>query len=228
MERQKIFWVVLSVSVFVVIVLVVGVLLLRQKSSTTAPVTVSPLSGTGTQVYEYQSPPTSPAAQGAQPSGSGTAQTGQKPGDQQTMHFYIGEGDGQNAQPAQTSPTTTTPAVKPVAPAPQASPARTAIRPATSAPAAVKKPQKGIDFWIQTGSYKSQGKAEELVTLLEGKGLTGRVFSYTSKTDTYYRVRIGPYPNKGDAEKFLAEVKQVQGLETSFIAQVTVTRPATN
>ena len=30
MDRQKIFWVVLSVSVFVVVVLVVGVLLLRQ------------------------------------------------------------------------------------------------------------------------------------------------------------------------------------------------------
>ncbi len=224
MERQKIFWVVLSVSVFVVIVLVVGVLLLRQKSSTAAPVTVSPISGTGTQVYEYQNPPTAPGAQGAQPSSSGSSQTSQKPGDQQTMHFYIGEGDGQNGQPAATSPAASTPA----ATAPQASPARTAVRPSTPAPATVKKPRKGIDFWIQTGSYKSQGKAEELVTLLESKGLTGRVFSYTSKTDTYYRVRIGPYPNKGDAEKFLAEVKHVQGLETSYIAQVTVTRPATN
>ena len=222
MERQKIFWVVLSVSVFVVVVLVVGVLLLRQRSGTEAPVTVSPLSGTGTQIYEYQRP----AAPGGIQAGSGT---GQNPADQQTMHFYIGEGEGQTPQPgATTTPAATPQTVKPVAQTPPASQSRTAAKPTAAVPATAKKPRKGIDFWIQTGSYKSQGKAEDLVTLLGSKGLNGRVFSYTSKTDTYYRVRIGPYLNKGDAEKFLAIVKQVQGLETSFIAQVTVTRPPVN
>ena len=60
MDRQKIFWVVLSVSVFVVVVLVVGVLLLRQKpvaaAVSAAPGTVSPLSDPGTQIYEYAQP----------------------------------------------------------------------------------------------------------------------------------------------------------------------------
>jgi cell division septation protein DedD len=258
MERQKIFWVVLSVSVFVVVVLVVGVLLLRQRSSTEAPVTVSPLSGTETQIYEFQRPaapggissgtqqgaagttaatPSAPGGVGgiqpatpSAPGGVGGIQPGtsQKPGDQQTMHFYIGEGEGQ----APRAGTTPTPAaspstVKPATQTPQATQSRTAARP-TPAAAASKRPRKGIDFWIQTGSYKNQGKAEELVTLLGGKGLNGRVFSYTSKADTFYRVRIGPYTNKGDAEKFLAIVKQVQGLEASYIAQVTVTRSPVN
>jgi cell division septation protein DedD len=226
MERQKIFWVVLSVSVFVVIVLVVGVLLLRQRSSTAAPVTVSPLSGTGTQIYEYQHPTAAPSG-GQTPGTSGTAQgTAQPPGDQQTMHFYIGEGQGQTPQsaaPSTAAPSTTPPATE----TPKATTPRTAARPATASSAA-KKPQKGIDYWIQTGSYKSQGKAEELVTLLDGKGLNGRVFSYTLKADTYYRVRIGPYANKGEAEKFLGIVKRLQGLEASYIAQVTVTRQPAN
>jgi cell division septation protein DedD len=234
MERQKIFWVVLSVSVFVVVVLVVGVLLLRQRSSTAAPVTVSALSGAGTQIYEYQKPAAPGGAQlqssnGAQPAAgtsSGGQGTGEKPGDQQTMHFYIGEGQVPQAGTT-TQPASTPSSAKPATQAPQtAQPQRTAAKPATLA--AAKKPLKGIDYWIQTGSYRSQGKAEDLVSLLDGKGLNGRIFSYKSKADTYFRVRIGPYANKGDAEKFLAIVKRVQGLEASYIAQVTVSRPATN
>jgi cell division protein FtsN len=77
-----------------------------------------------------------------------------------------------------------------------------------------------VDFWIQTGSYKSQSKAEELVALLAEKGLSGRVFSFDSKSETYYRVRIGPYANPGEADKFLAIVKQIQGLESSYVSQV--------
>ena len=45
MDKQKIFWVVLSVSIFVVIVLVAGVLLLKQRpvsAVATGPGTVSP------------------------------------------------------------------------------------------------------------------------------------------------------------------------------------------
>jgi cell division protein FtsN len=77
-----------------------------------------------------------------------------------------------------------------------------------------------VDYWIQTGAYKSQSKAEELVATLADKGLTGKVFSYDAKGGTYYRVRIGPYSNHGEADKFLSIVKQIQGLESSYVAQV--------
>src|SRR5208337_4042453 len=94
MEKQKVFWVVLSVSVFVVVVLVAGVLLLRQQPSTAPRATVSPMNGTGTQLYEYQrEAPQTPPASGPQ---AGTPPAG----DQQTMHFYIGEG----ASPKPSSP----------------------------------------------------------------------------------------------------------------------------
>src|SRR5271157_4768173 len=92
MEKQKVFWVVLSVSVFVVVVLVVGVLLLRQHTSSSPRATVTPMTDTGTQVYEYQrEAPQAPA---------GSAPTSGNPpaGDQQTMHFYIGEGGAQTPQ----------------------------------------------------------------------------------------------------------------------------------
>jgi len=166
----------------------------------------------------------------------GAGQTGgaQKPGDTQTMHFYIGEGGETTAAGQGTRPFATTPPVaaqtgpeKPVIPAAQAG-TRAASVPQKAAsitpPAQPRKAQRSLDYWIQTGSYKSQGKAEELATLLEGKGLNGRVFSYAAKGATYFRVRIGPYGNKGEAEKFLSIVKQIQGLDSSYISQAKAAR----
>ncbi|HEY9595659.1 MAG TPA: SPOR domain-containing protein [Spirochaetia bacterium] len=229
MERQRIFWVVLAVSVFVVIVLVAGVLLLRQHPATAASApSVSTLSGNGTQVYEYQKEPV--------PGSTTTGTTTGKPSDQQTLHFYIGEGGGPAGQqsPAQaapsqppatpeTAPSTIAPDTAPppqtVAPAPKQTVAAAPKAPAAKAPQ-TRPAQRTNQYWIQTGSYKSQTKAEDLVAMLAGKGLTGRLFSTTANNDTFYRVRIGPYASKAEAEKFLGIVKQLQGLEASFISMV--------
>jgi cell division protein FtsN len=81
-----------------------------------------------------------------------------------------------------------------------------------------------VEYWIQTGSYKSQTKAEDLAKLLSSKGLPGRVLSFSLNTDTFFRVRIGPYTNKDEAGKFLSIVKQIQGLESSYISSVSATR----
>jgi cell division protein FtsN len=190
----------------------VGVLLLRQKPAalgTAAPGAVTPLSDPGPQLYEY----TRPEAPGA--AGSGETET---------MHFVIG--DTGDSAPASAPAATPAPQVEqpaapaataksaPAVPAAQKAPAATPAA-ATAAPA-----PKGPEYWIQTGSYRSQTRAEELATMLEGKGLAGRVFSYASGADTYYRVRVGPYGNKGEAEKFLATVRRIQGLESSYISMV--------
>jgi cell division protein FtsN len=225
MEKQKVFWVVLSVSVFVVVVLIVGVLLLRQHPASAPRATVSPMNETGTQVYEYQrEAPQTPPATGPQ--------------DQQTMHFYIGEGGAQAPQTPGTGPAAATPPAGSAPPAPLASSSASpaahpqstpVVKPRTTKPSVqARAPRKTADYWIQTGSYKSQSKAEELVTLLQGKGLGSRLFSYTSNGDTYYRVRVGPYSNKGEAGKFLELVKQVQGLESSFVSMVPAAKSAVN
>ena len=66
------------------------------------------------------------------------------------------------------------------------------------------------------------------MNLLQGKGLGSRMFSWTSKGATFYRVRVGPYTNKGEADKFLALVQQVQGLEASYVSMVPSTRTSVN
>ena len=235
MEKQKIFWVVLSVSVFVVIVLIVGVYLLRQKPQAAAAPSgaVNPVTGPGPQIFEYSQPQSQTGAE-------------QKPGETQTMHFYIGEGAERppanvpqtqgpppetgvtGAQPAPPSaqPQPVTPAVPSVRPpAVTPRPLVTAALPRAAHPFAktIIKPHEAhreVNFWIQAGSYKSQSAAEELITALAAKGLAGKVFSYDVHGGTYYRVRIGPYTNHGEADKFLSIVKQIQGLETSYVSEV--------
>ncbi len=245
MERQRIFWVVLTVSIFVVIVLVAGVYLLRQKpqAAVAPPGTITPITGPAPQTYEY----TREKTQGQ----TGTT-TGQPPGEPQTMHFYIGEGvekpptPPQPVQPEKLAVPPAPPAPQPQpqpqvqaqaqvqprqpakavqAPVPAARPKALVAAPRRAAPfarAAVRpRPSRPeVDYWIQTGSYKSQSKAEELVSTLADKGLAGKVFSFDAAGATFYRVRIGPYTNHGEADKFLSIVKQIQGLETSFISQV--------
>ncbi len=205
MEKQKIFWVILSVSVFVVVVLVVGVFLLRQKPATVA---VEPANS----VHTFSDPGTSPY------------EFGREPGGPEVLNLVIGgesgtSGAGQQApesQPPVASTQPATPAAQPQVPAP-------AAKPAATKPAAAATPKPAaptLQYWIQTGSYKSQTRAEDLAQNLSDKGLAGRVFSYASGSDTYYRVRVGPYANQKEAEKFLATVKQIQGLEASYISQV--------
>jgi len=221
MEKQKVFWVVLSVSVFVVVVLIVGVLLLQQRPSSVPRAAVSPVNDTGTQVYEYQRE----APQAESPPA----------GDQQTMHFYIGEGGAQSPQaPGAAAPSAGTApsagSAQQLSAAPAARPQSASIaKPRSTKPSVpARAPRKTADYWIQTGSYKSQSRAEELVALLESKGLGSRVFSYAAKGDTFYRVRVGPYSNKGEADKFLALVKQVQGLESSYISMIPAGKSSVN
>jgi len=235
MEKQKIFWVILSVTVFVVVVLVAGLFLLKHDSSGMAaspraaePAAAAPSGGTATPygLYEFGRDAT-------------TAE-----GDTEVLRFVIG---GDAASPAAGAATGTAAAAEPAAEpaavaaapskaatpsaataatpsAPAAKPAATAAKPAAAAAAKPAAASGASQYWIQTGSYRSQTRAEELSRSLAASGLPGRVFSYLKESETYFRVRIGPYTNKQEAEKFLAIVRRMQGLEASYISLVPGTR----
>jgi septal ring-binding cell division protein DamX len=239
MEKQKIFWVILSVTVFVVVVLVVGVFLLKKEPTAVAASPTTPSTTAGAGIYEFG------------------RDAGAAEGDTEVLRFVIG-GDGTadgiatdgtatgaadvdsaaavGTEPPATvaAPTSTTtasavPAAKPAATA--AKPAASTAKPAAAATAkpsssSSAKPSATVQFWIQTGSYKSQTRAEELSQALAAKGLAGRVFSFSQADATWFRVRIGPYANRQEAEKFLAIVRKIQGLEASFISQVSGSRSA--
>lgn len=65
-------------------------------------------------------------------------------------------------------------------------------------------------YWIQVGSFKTSAKAQATVDALKEKGLSSRVVLKNIDGDNWYRVRIGIYENKEEAQKFCNEVKKIK------------------
>jgi DedD protein len=115
-------------------------------------------------------------------------------------------------------------AVKPAA----AQPARQTSTPAqqtsapvrqTSAPpkAPIPAGQTRNNFWVQAGSYSTRDRADNVKKNLDGKGITAIITNQEIDGRTYYRVRLGPYTSKNEAEYWLVAVKSIDGFEGSQV-----------
>jgi cell division protein FtsN len=85
----------------------------------------------------------------------------------------------------------------------------------TTAP---RRLQRVTEYWIQAGSFQSRSKADTLNEKLAEHGFQGQVKTREINGVTYYRVRIGPYQNKKEAEKFLDWLKVLDGMGDSYIS----------
>ncbi len=95
----------------------------------------------------------------------------------------------------------------------------------TSKPASAqaKKPvaKKAItEFWIQTGSFSGKLNAEKARAKLAERYITAEIFTKTAKDATSYRVRVGPYTTKKEAEYWLGTVKEIPEFAKSYISEV--------
>lgn len=100
----------------------------------------------------------------------------------------------------------------PAPPAPKAAPAKVQPAPAAkkvSAP--VKSPEIVPDrFWVQAGSYTTKKHADEARGILEAGKIQCEVFTYTDPKDNlYFRVRVGPYTTKSEAEYWKRKIDQI-------------------
>ncbi len=126
-------------------------------------------------------------------------------------NYYAPGAKPQASKPAQTTPAKSTKAVaKSSAPAkaPAAKPAATKTENAAKLAAASKaSPDK---FWVQPASYATKKNADEARSILESNKITSEVFTFTdSKGKTFYRVRIGPYVTKSEAEYWQSRVAMI-------------------
>ncbi|MFO7850549.1 MAG: SPOR domain-containing protein [Spirochaetia bacterium] len=83
---------------------------------------------------------------------------------------------------------------------------------------------KTVEYWIQAGSYNSKNRAEKVGDKLDEKGFTSKVEIKEIDNTVYYRVRIGPYQNKKEANKFLNWVKDIKDFEKSYVSEVYKTK----
>jgi len=105
--------------------------------------------------------------------------------------------------------------------------------PAPKKPAAAESPAKVAaapkkvtvtEYWIQVGAFKDRFQADSVSKSLENEGLKGTMSTATLGGSNIVRVRVGPYTNQEEAQKFLAWVKPVKGLEESYITSTKATR----
>jgi DedD protein len=87
-------------------------------------------------------------------------------------------------------------------------------KPAASA-AAPKKAAR--DFWIQAGSYSSRDGADSVKKDLSDKGITAIITNQQVDNIMRYRVRIGPYTTRNEADYWLSMVKSINGFENSQV-----------
>lgn len=79
-------------------------------------------------------------------------------------------------------------------------------------------------YWIQVGSYTDLTKAEEVRTYLLSRDISSEVQTRSVDGKTYYRVRIGAFQSKGEADKFLEPIRDMKNFEESYVVQTTMIR----
>jgi hypothetical protein len=122
--------------------------------------------------------------------------------------------------PAQTA---STPAQATTTPAQTAStPAQTTIIPASVASTGTQSiplSQTGIynDFWVQTGAFSTIASAEGVIETLASRGITAIVENGIINGRTLFRVRVGPYTSRNEANYWLALIQSMDGFEDSQV-----------
>lgn len=88
----------------------------------------------------------------------------------------------------------------------------------------VKKSVRVTEYWIQAGSFTSLSKAEDVKEALSAKGVVSTISTTKVNGTDFFRVRLGPYSDQMEADKFLSWIQAVKGFENSYISEVYVTK----
>jgi len=130
--------------------------------------------------------------------------------------------------PASARPPRKEPSPKPAEPAAVASTQQRTQPPTTRSTARASSPapapRSTQEYWIQVGAYSDKYQAEFIAERMDQFGLKASVFTTQAGGRTLFRVRIGPYENRPEAEKFLAWITPTRDFENSYVSRVTVTR----
>ncbi|MGI0528431.1 SPOR domain-containing protein [Treponema socranskii] len=117
-----------------------------------------------------------------------------------------------------------TPAKKPSFESKTASPKTTTPKAGTQKNTAAKpKAAAGkTQYWIQAASFASKNSADTARSILDENKISADVFTYKDgKGKVFYRVRIGPYVTKSEAEYWRTRVAQINDFKSgeSYITQ---------
>ena len=115
------------------------------------------------------------------------------------------------------------PKPQPAAPAPKPavqSQPKTTPQPAVRTPAAAPQPKKTSPrFYIQAGSFSTLANAERAQQMLADKEIRSIIETRNIGGKTWYRVLVGAYASKDEANRFKPTVQAVKGFENAMIRE---------
>lgn len=109
-----------------------------------------------------------------------------------------------------------------IAPNAQAN-AKPAAAPAAKQAPAKETPKKTVqttEYWIQTGAFASKLNAEKARETLTARYLNAEIFTKDASATTSYRVRVGPYKSKTEADYWLGTVKEIPDFKGSYVSEI--------
>ena len=84
---------------------------------------------------------------------------------------------------------------------------------------------KVVQYWVQVTSLKSKKSAENAREVLGENKITADIFTYKDKKDQlFYRVRVGPYTTKSEAEYWQSKIAKIDTFasSSSYITSTTL------
>ncbi len=132
----------------------------------------------------------------------------------------------QPAAPRQTAPQQPRPSTQPSQPAAQPAPQQT--RPAPSSQPAPSSPDTrtaavrttSSEYWIQVVSSPNRDTVEQARETLSERSLGSVIFPVEIEGRRFYRLRVGPYPDRQEADKFLVWIRDLPGFDDSYVSVV--------
>lgn len=123
--------------------------------------------------------------------------------------------------------TTNTTDTTPVASTTAATPAKSAKAASSSVKtASTKVPDQ---YWVQAASFTKKVNAEEARDALAAEKIPGEVFTWKDANGVvYYRLRVGPYTTKSEADYWLSRIKEIGAFASTSSYVVNSSEKASN
>ena len=81
-----------------------------------------------------------------------------------------------------------------------------------------------MEYWIQTGSFSDKLNAENARRMLTERYLNAEIFTKDMNGAQTYRVRVGPYTDKEEADYWLGTIAETPEFSGSYVSRVTARR----
>lgn len=125
-------------------------------------------------------------------------------------------------RPARSEPPSTTevtPEIDRESGAAESAPATPVARQTTPAPQVTPREIRVTEYWIQLIASNSRDRVEQARVRLEEYNLSGRITTREIEESIFYRLRVGPYDSRDEAEKFLEWLRDIDGFGEAWVSE---------